>query len=369
MDSARADTSDSDSDSGSIVDCSHILAEVIQPQKFLRIIGKAGVGKSTYILSNFPKSDYIITSYTGIAAARLGAKTISSLFKLGHAPLHSVGLALKIVYQSKAHYEIRNMKGLVVDEFFTLPADAMLMVDDMLKTIRRDERPFGGMDLILVGDDRQTKCVDANAFIDTPLYRGITFDETVLPNHDNMRLRPQYMLFCDKFRNPKLSAAKIFTLLKDPRFAQAEVRGIYVYHENKHVDKRNVAEMEKFEGEVLGTFDNIEYKKNCPVLILNNTRYCSNGMICKLVAVVKKGSKQWLVLESDADTINAPAAEIKFAPAFSITIHRSQCNTFPGINLYISPKIVARDRPEAIRLIYTALTRVSRFTKCFVGIL
>jgi hypothetical protein len=338
-----------------------------RPQQFLRIIGKAGVGKSTHILENYggDPGNYLITAYTGIAAARLGVKTISSRFRMGYESSHPVDLAIKIIYRAKEHFTIREMWGLVVDEFYTVPADVMIKLDKILQEIRRDDRPFGGLDLILVGDDRQTSCVDASAFVDTDLYKGLVFTETLLPHHDKMRLKPQYMAFCDKFRSPKLSTDKIFRLLEDPRFSKVEVPGKYVYHENRDVDARNLAEMEKFDGEVLGVFGRIPYKAHCPILILNNTKYCANGMIGELLSVTK-GKK--LEILFDTGIVEAPIAELKFAPAFSITIHRSQCNTFTGINIFLSRARIEKKRSESIRLIYTALTRVSRFGKCFVSV-
>lgn len=352
------DSSGSDADVSILPDFS-----ALKPQKFLRVIGKAGVGKSTYILKNFG-AEYMLTAYTGLAASRLGAKTISSIFKLGRGSDRSIDLPLKILYRSRDHIKMRELKGLVIDEFYTLPADVMLKVDEILRAIIRDERPFGGLDLILVGDDRQTKCIDENAFIDTQLYQKMVFSETILPAHADMRLKPIYMEYCDKFRNPKLSVEKIMKLLKDPRFAKSEVPGVYVFHENKHVDAMNLTEMNKFEGDVICVMDGIEYKKNCPILVLNNTKYCSNGMIGKLI---EARTKTYLI---DFDSnVACVSDEVKFAPAFSFTIHRSQCNTFAGINLYISIRQIEKKRAESIRLIYTALTRVSRFTKCFIGFL
>lgn len=334
-----------------------------------RIIGYAGVGKSSYILNTFSKENYIITAFTGIAAARLGSKTLSSMFKLGQDSANPIELCTKILYRCKEHHIIREMKGLIVDEFYTAPNEVMTKVNEILQIIRRNHLPFGGLDLVLVGDDRQTKCVDSNAFVDSELYQSLKFVETILPKHDKMRLQPKYMAFCDRFRNPKLDSDKILLLLEDPRFAKSEVPGMFVYHENKHVDARNALEMDKFKGEVLGEIDGIQYKKNCPIIILNNSKYGANGMIAKLNNITKKITKKYIELEFESETVHAPLNSVKFAPAFSITIHKAQCQTFKGINLYISRRRIERNRSESIRLIYTSLTRVSRFTKCFIGFL
>jgi ATP-dependent exoDNAse (exonuclease V) alpha subunit len=346
--------SDSDSDDEPGVDMIHI-----------RIIGKAGVGKSTHILENFANKENLLTAFTGIASSRLETKTLSSIFALGPDDSRKVELSLSIMYKQKAHLWIREKTGLVVDEFYTLPAGSMIKVDEILREIRNCNEPFGGMKLILVGDDRQTAAVD-DAFVDSALYKSLKFKEMDLPDHPKMRLKPKYMAFCNKFRNHKLSIDKVFKYLEDPRFAKEEVPGYVVYYENRDVNSRNEEEMKKLDTPVLGTFRKLEYKKGAPIMITNNGPDVYNGMLGKLQGFDEKTKE--LEIEFDTYVLETHIRNVKFVPAFAITIHKCQCNTFKGVNLYISARKIKQNRVDSLRLIYTALTRVPRFSKCFIKV-
>lgn len=354
--------SDSDSDEDLEIPKKKTFIE----KKYTRIIGKAGVGKSTYILENFSRDDYLLTAFTGMAAARLETKTLASMFCLGFESGNSVKLATSIIYRCKGHHEIRSKRGLVIDEYYTLPADSMIKVDAILQDIMGNYEPFGGLEVILVGDDRQTAAVDENAFVDSELYKSMEpFKEIFLPNHPKMRLKPIYMKFCDKFRNPKLKISKILKYLSDPRFSQNHIPdGVTVYHENKNVDYRNKKEMEEFEGESLGLIRNVHYKKGCPIIITNNGKDIYNGMMGKLLNFDPKS--KIVEIEFDDYVLETALKNVKFAPAFAVTIHKCQAATYRSVNLYIDPKKIARNREDNIRLIYVALTRVSRFSKCYV---
>ena len=51
---------------------------------------------------------------------------------------------------------------------------------------------FGGLQLILVGDIRQTESID-DAFVNSVLYKNLNIAEIILPEHDHMRLTSEYM--------------------------------------------------------------------------------------------------------------------------------------------------------------------------------
>lgn len=329
-----------------------------------RVIGKAGVGKSTYIMSNFNGDDYLLTAFTGIAASRIESRTLSSIFALGHDGSRSVTLSSSIMYKTQTHLMLREKKYLVIDEFYTLPADSMEKVNELLQIMRNSIEPFGGMILILVGDDRQTAAV-GDAFINSNLYKNLNFQETILPNHNKMRLKPIYMEFCDKFRNPNIKLEKIFKLLEDSRLSKVEVLGYTVYHENKHVDARNIEEMNKLDTPIIGTFHKIEYKQNTPICIINNGVDVYNGMLGKLISF--DSETKCVTIEFDTYILECPVKDVKFVPAFAMTIHKCQCNTFQGVNLYLSSKKLKRDKEDALRLIYTAMTRVSGFNRCHIS--
>jgi ATP-dependent exoDNAse (exonuclease V) alpha subunit len=353
----------SDSDTNSDTESA---TEIVKPNEVFhdRVIGKAGVGKSTHIMNNFKGDEYLLTAFTGIAASRVEAKTLSSIFALGPDSSRVIKVSAGIMYRTKTHIILRRKKYLVIDEFYTLPADIMENVNKLLQTMLNSEEPFGGLKLILVGDDKQTAAV-GDSFIHSKLYKSLKFHEIMLPHNPNMRLKPKYMNFCDKFRNHYIKLEKIFKLLEDPRLSKKEVRGYTVYHENKHVDARNIKEMEKLDTPVIGTFRGVEYKQNTPICITNNGIDVYNGMLGKLLSFDAKN--KCVEIEFDTYVLECPVKDVKFVPAFAMTINKAQCSTFEGINIYLSRNKISKYKEDNLRLIYTAMTRVSRFSKCYIA--
>lgn len=332
---------------------------IIKDEPHIQIIGKAGIGKSTYINKNYSYHEYLLLSFTGIAASQINGNTISSVFKLGRFNENSVNTAINGMKFFNPHRveQLRIAKGLVIDEFYTVPASIMEKVNIICKKLRECKKPFGGLKLILVGDDRQTKCV-SDGFIDTELYKSLELKEIMLPEHPLMRLTAEYMKFCDLFRNPKLNRNKMIRRLSNSKFAQDEVEGYSVYYTNAEVNKRNKDEMASFEGDII--YKN--YKKNMPIYITSSWGLLCNGMIGKLLD--KKG--KFLEIEVDEKKYEVKSNQIDFVPGFAMTIHRVQSKTFPGINVYIRKSDIIKDRSKYIRLIYVALTRVRHFDKCYI---
>jgi len=326
----------------------------------LRIIGKAGIGKSTYITKNYLYHDYLLVAFTGIAASQINGSTLSSTFCLGRFNDTEVDQAVKKMKRFKKRVEhLRLAKGMIIDEFYTVPSAIMSKVDTICQIFRESKLPFGGLQLILVGDDRQTECVE-HAFVDTPLYENLKCKEIMLEEHKNMRLTPEYMSFCNTFRNPRLNRNKMLKLLKNTKFAQSEVKGYSVYYTNEEVNKKNNTEMAIAGGSNI--FKN--YKKNCPIYITNSQIGICNGVMGKLV----DNKDGFLHIEIDDKVQEIKAYQITFVPGFAISIHKSQSKTWEGVNIYIKKEDLMRDRSKYIRLLYVAMTRVRHFDKCYIEI-
>jgi len=93
-----------------------------------------------------------ITASTGIAATHIGGYTIHSWSGIGikrflsDYDLDQIGQNKRIVDQ------VLGAKVLIIDEVSMLGASTLSMVDAVCRTIKRDERPFGGIQVLLVGD-------------------------------------------------------------------------------------------------------------------------------------------------------------------------------------------------------------------------
>lgn len=126
----------------------------------LFLTGKAGTGKTTFLRrlrKDLPKR-MVVLAPTGIAAINAEGMTIHSFFQLPFVPYVPGGN-----YQQDKKYSIRKEKLrlirsldlLVIDEISMVRADLLDAVDEMLRKIRRNQQPFGGVQLLLIGDLQQ----------------------------------------------------------------------------------------------------------------------------------------------------------------------------------------------------------------------
>jgi len=131
------------------------------------LTGKAGSGKTTLlreIISATAKS-YVILAPTGIAAINVGGVTMHSFFTLPtrvFVPTHEevdYNLCYNIRdlhhhtrYRKEKIELIRNLDMIIIDEISMCRADMMDAINNVLKSIRRSTLPFGGVQLLMVGD-------------------------------------------------------------------------------------------------------------------------------------------------------------------------------------------------------------------------
>ncbi len=130
----------------------------------LFLTGKAGTGKTTFLRklkSESPKR-MIVLAPTGIAAINAGGITIHSFFQLPFAPYvpeSSFSTDGKASYRFRYGKEkiniIRSMDLLVIDEISMVRADLLDAVDAVLRRFRDRSKPFGGVQLQMIGDLQQ----------------------------------------------------------------------------------------------------------------------------------------------------------------------------------------------------------------------
>src|SRR5574344_112076 len=127
----------------------------------LFLTGKAGTGKTTFLRNLREKSckRIVVLAPTGIAAINAGGVTIHSFFQLPLAPFvpdTSFKMADKHYQFSKEKRNIiRSMDLLVIDEISMVRADLLDAVDDSLRRFRDRYKPFGGVQLLMIGDVQQ----------------------------------------------------------------------------------------------------------------------------------------------------------------------------------------------------------------------
>ena len=144
--------------------------QIIQyTRRSLFLTGKAGTGKSTFLryIAAHTKKKHIILAPTGIAAINAGGSTLHSFFKIPFHPLlpndsmfsvRNIRNTLK--YNSEKIKIIREVELIIIDEISMVRADIIDFIDKVLRIYSRNMRePFGGKQLLLVGDIYQLEPV------------------------------------------------------------------------------------------------------------------------------------------------------------------------------------------------------------------
>lgn len=138
------------------------------PRRSLFLTGKAGTGKSTFLryVSQHTKKKHVILAPTGIAAINAGGSTLHSFFKLPFHPLlpndsrydrRHIKETLK--YTGAQRKLLREVELIIIDEISMVRADIIDFIDKVLRIYTRQPEPFGGKQLLLVGDIYQLEPV------------------------------------------------------------------------------------------------------------------------------------------------------------------------------------------------------------------
>lgn len=130
------------------------------------LTGKAGTGKTTFlhqIRKNSMKRS-IVVAPTGVAAINAGGVTIHSFFQLPFGPILPENTQTQQTVDDKKRFLklnkekiniIKSLDLLIVDEVSMVRADLLDGIDRVLRRYRQRDKPFGGIQLLLIGDLQQ----------------------------------------------------------------------------------------------------------------------------------------------------------------------------------------------------------------------
>jgi len=146
------------------------------------LTGKAGTGKTTflrYVVANSSKR-IAVTAPTGVAAINAGGVTIHSLLQIAPGPfVPGSKQKEKFDFRKEKLRLLRSLDMLVIDEISMVRGDLLDAIDDTLRRVRRNQEPFGGVQLLMIGDLAQLTPVvtsDEEALLkqwyDTPYFFG-----------------------------------------------------------------------------------------------------------------------------------------------------------------------------------------------------
>ncbi|MBR1651764.1 MAG: AAA family ATPase [Alloprevotella sp.] len=125
----------------------------------LFLTGKAGTGKTTFLrqLANTSLKRLVVLAPTGIAAINAGGVTIHSFFQFPFSPFLPGAQYKGEMFRLNRNKIrlIRNLDLIVIDEISMVRADLLDRIDTTLRRYRNPHRPFGGVQLLLIGDLQQ----------------------------------------------------------------------------------------------------------------------------------------------------------------------------------------------------------------------
>ncbi|MDR2413974.1 MAG: AAA family ATPase [Odoribacteraceae bacterium] len=358
------------------------------------LTGKAGTGKTTFLkhLKERCSKRMIVLAPTGVAAINAGGVTIHSFFQLPFGP-HVPGLtsreeggATRVNRFGREKISIiRGVDLVVIDEISMVRADVLDAVDEVLRRYRDRQRPFGGVQLLMIGDIQQLAPVarEEEWAVLRGHYESVYFFHSKAlreTSHVTIELkivyRQQDPLFIDllnKVRDNRADEETLNALNRRyvPGFAPASAEGYITLtthaRQAREINERQLEELKEparvFQAEVKDDFPDHSFpterelvlKRGAQVMFVKNDsstekRYY-NGMIGEVVEtgeeaievrgkengeVVRVTREEWKNTRYAIDTESKELVErvegtFKQFPlklAWAITIHKSQGLTF-----------------------------------------
>lgn len=380
------------------------------------LTGKAGTGKTTFlknIKTHSPKR-MVIVAPTGVAAINAGGVTIHSFFQLSFGPnIPNQNFDNKPLIRKFSNEKIKSIKAvdiLVIDEISMVRADILDAIDDVLRRYRNRNLPFGGVQLLMIGDLHQLAPVvkDDEWNILRPYYASPFFFEskalalsqfiTIELTHIFRQADENFINLLNKVRDKKLDAesTRLLNSRYDPNFTYPkDEKYITLTSHNKAAMAINTTKLKELDGkshnfkaEITDDFPesmypnefDLELKVGAQVMFvkndLNTEKRYFNGKLGEIVSVDDElikvkcpheieeisvsraiwGNIKYILDDSKIlqENIIGTFTQFPIKTAWAITIHKSQGLTFDRA-------IIDAASSFAHGQVYVALSRCKTF--------
>jgi len=200
---------------------------------------------------------FAVTASTGVAATHLGGMTVHGWSGVGARSSLDAAAVAQLLANRNTSRRVRRAKVLVIDEVSMLSAATLDAVDLACRALRRDERAFGGLQVVLVGDFFQLPPVrDRGAAPDDPsaafAFASKAWREarpTVCYLAEQHRQRdPDFVELLGALRGRRLSDAQR-ALLDARREVAPHAGAVHLYAHNADVDRINADALARLPGE------------------------------------------------------------------------------------------------------------------------
>ncbi len=250
-----------------LTDSQNIAYQAFLQSKNILITGQAGTGKSHLVKKIVSHCERIrkniaVTAMTGAAACLINGKTIHSWGGLGVGDKSASYLSDKILKSWPKRTKWQRCNTLIIDEVSMMNANLFELIEEVARIVRNNDRPFGGIQVILLGDFYQlppvAKVGEDNRFcFESDKWKEVIHDSIILK--EVMRQKdPIFQKVLSEVRTGKLSTETIEIIQSrigiEPDLSSGIVPTI-LYSTRKSVDKINQEEFNKLPDETV-----IEYE-------------------------------------------------------------------------------------------------------------